>query len=274
VTRILAIGSVTLDRLADGDRPGGSALYGATAAAALGLETAVAASTAQGFDPFPPASGVRFFRSPSGVTSTFEHRYDAEGRRSERWAALADPVSAGAIPGDWRTPDLAMFGPNVHDVPPEAVGWVTARWTALLPQGWFRTFHPDGRITFGPPRWAAPAARVSLIVASETDVAGDPAAWGRLAAFADVAVLTRGRKGHRIEIGGTAREFAPPYVAEEVDPTGAGDVFATAMLVALSEGADPYDAARLGSAAASFAVEKPGTGGIEGREGVLRRLKR
>ena len=49
------------------------------------------------------------------------------------------------------------------------------------------------------------------------------------------------------------------YPTREVDPTGAGDVFAAAMLLALSRGADPVDAARHGAAAASVVVE--GVGG-------------
>jgi sugar/nucleoside kinase (ribokinase family) len=44
-----------------------------------------------------------------------------------------------------------------------------------------------------------------------------------------------------------------------LDPTGAGDVFAAAMLLALAAGQAPADAARLGAAAASIVVE--GVGG-------------
>ena len=43
-----------------------------------------------------------------------------------------------------------------------------------------------------------------------------------------------------------------------MDPTGAGDVFAAAMLLALARGDDPVSAARLGAAAASIVVEGRG----------------
>jgi sugar/nucleoside kinase (ribokinase family) len=45
------------------------------------------------------------------------------------------------------------------------------------------------------------------------------------------------------------------YPAREVDPTGAGDVFAAAFLTGMARGLDPVEAARLGAAAASIAVE-------------------
>jgi len=56
--------------------------------------------------------------------------------------------------------------------------------------------------------------------------------------------------------GRTRRVGAHP--AREVDPTGAGDAFAAAFLLALARGADPADAARLGAAAGSIAVEGEG----------------
>jgi sugar/nucleoside kinase (ribokinase family) len=52
-----------------------------------------------------------------------------------------------------------------------------------------------------------------------------------------------------------------PIVAR--DPTGAGDVYAAAFLVAMSEGAGPADAALLASAAASIVVEEEGGVALE-----------
>jgi sugar/nucleoside kinase (ribokinase family) len=57
-----------------------------------------------------------------------------------------------------------------------------------------------------------------------------------------------------------------------VDPTGAGDAFAAAYLIALDEGADPWQAARFAAAAASFVVEAVGSVTPE-RAAVERRLR-
>ena len=58
------------------------------------------------------------------------------------------------------------------------------------------------------------------------------------------------------------RTQIPPRPAVEVDPTGAGDVFATAFLVRYAETSDPQVAARFANVVASMSVEAPGQAGI------------
>lgn len=71
-------------------------------------------------------------------------------------------------------------------------------------------------------------------------------------------VITEGSRGAQV-IDGDARwrieAVAPRRVA---DPTGAGDAFTAATVVGLSSGLALSDAARLGSAAASFVIEEAG----------------
>jgi sugar/nucleoside kinase (ribokinase family) len=59
--------------------------------------------------------------------------------------------------------------------------------------------------------------------------------------------------------------------AKEVDPTGAGDVFAAAFLVALRERRPVPLASRFATAAASLSVEGPGLTAIASRAAVERR---
>jgi sugar/nucleoside kinase (ribokinase family) len=60
----------------------------------------------------------------------------------------------------------------------------------------------------------------------------------------------------------------PPRPTDEVDPTGAGDVFTAAFLVRMEETRDPLMAARFANAVASFSVEQAGTQGIPTRDQV------
>jgi sugar/nucleoside kinase (ribokinase family) len=60
-----------------------------------------------------------------------------------------------------------------------------------------------------------------------------------------------------------------PRPANEVDPTGAGDVFATAFVIRLQETGDPLQAARFANITASFSVEHPGVTGVPTRAQVL-----
>jgi sugar/nucleoside kinase (ribokinase family) len=62
------------------------------------------------------------------------------------------------------------------------------------------------------------------------------------------------------------------FTVKEVDPTGAGDVFAAAFLIEYNLTGDPRHSTAFACCAASFAVERPGLTGIPDRAAVENRL--
>jgi sugar/nucleoside kinase (ribokinase family) len=87
-----------------------------------------------------------------------------------------------------------------------------------------------------------------------------------------VVAFTRGENGADLCHKGEWRHV-DAFPAAVVDPTGAGDVFASAFLIRLSEGDDVWAAARFASCAASFVVEAEGVTGVPTRRQVEERLK-
>jgi 2-dehydro-3-deoxygluconokinase len=75
----------------------------------------------------------------------------------------------------------------------------------------------------------------------EAEVLGDPAALG-----VREVLLTHGSRGSTIYYGGTS-EHVPAH-AIGTDPTGAGDAYATAYVVARNAGFAPVGAARRATA--------------------------
>jgi ribokinase len=103
--------------------------------------------------------------------------------------------------------------------------------------------------------------------------AKDPEKGARrlLDAGVGAVVVTLGKKG-AIVVEKAATTEIPAFPAKPVDTVGAGDCFAGALAVALSEGATLPDAARFATAAASIAVERPGAQpSLPSREEILRR---
>ena len=74
---------------------------------------------------------------------------------------------------------------------------------------------------------------------------------------------------YRQSDGGVRETKIPPRPAHEVDPTGAGDIFATAFMIRLQETGDQVQSARFANITASFGVEHEGVTGIPSREQVL-----
>jgi fructokinase len=93
------------------------------------------------------------------------------------------------------------------------------------------------------------AGRASVLLPSE----GELAAFGLDDTAAPVVCTTLGAAGVRVRAGSREETVAAPGV-DEVDPTGAGDTFAAAFVVATLAGADPVEAVREAVAVAAEGV--------------------
>jgi 1D-myo-inositol 3-kinase len=166
-----------------------------------------------------------------------------------------------------------LLGPLVGEI---GLDWLQAFPSALVgvtPQGWMRQWDAAGKVSSQPWKEAERILRnVDVLVFSEHDVAGDEVVIQRYVEMARTGVVTRGQRGASVSCGGSWRHF-PAFRAQEVDPTGAGDVFAAAFLVRLSETGDPFEAAPFANCAASFSIEGLGVSAIPTRQQVDERLR-
>ena len=100
-------------------------------------------------------------------------------------------------------------------------------------------------------------ALTGVVVASVEDAL--VAARALRALGAGAAIVTLGEKG-ALYHDGTRTVHVPPYKAGPVvETTGAGDAFNGGFAAALSEGMDPVQAVRFGSATAGISVTRAGT---------------
>lgn len=86
-----------------------------------------------------------------------------------------------------------------------------------------------------------------------------PVIAGRYAAAGAIVAVTRGAEGATLLAGG-ARIDVPAMPADEVDPTGAGDVFGVVFTLRLAAGDPPTVGGAAAAAAAARVVEGPGIG--------------
>jgi sugar/nucleoside kinase (ribokinase family) len=123
--------------------------------------------------------------------------------------------------------------------------------------------------------WRDPAAAlagVHVLFLSEHDLPPSSAGPDALLQYVPIVAVTRGWRGVTI-LTRDARHDVPALPREEVDPTGAGDVFAAAFLVRYHETGDPIEAAAFASCAASCAVEGIGASTLGDRAEVAHRLE-
>ncbi|MFL5803040.1 MAG: PfkB family carbohydrate kinase, partial [Roseiflexaceae bacterium] len=176
---------------------------------------------------------------------------------------------------EWRSAPIVHLGPVLGETPEVLVHAFPGALLGVTPQGWMRAWGPDlpGPISYRPWHPAADLLRrIDALVLSIEDVKGDEALVAGWARHCKLIALTRGARGATLFIAG-APQTVPAFPATERDPTGAGDVFAAALLVRLHETGDPLDAARFAARVAAASIEGRGVSMVPTRVEVERWLK-
>ena len=279
----LTVGHVTRDLHSDGTfSPGGTVTFAALTAYRLGLATGVVTRADAEMSAALPSllPSIALHVLPSRQTTTFSNQYK-DGFRTQYLYARADPFQ----PDNWRDAPVVLLGPLAQEMRPEFVALFPRRPGAIIaatPQGWLRRWDADGHVW--PTPWTEAEQLLPLLdvlILSHDDLL--PFADGKRA-DADAILLhwsrrvpllvaTDGRHGATLFRQGVSQRF-PAYDVNEVDPTGAGDVFAAAFLASLYQYSDPERAVDFANCVASFSIEKDGIEGIPTLEMVKTRLSR
>lgn len=275
---ILLIGHVTCD-LATADphsacRLGGTVSFAAVTALQLGRRPTIVTRAADTTDLSELPGEVDLHVLPSPQTTTFANVYTPQGRIQYTYAQALPITPADILPG-WREPSAVLLGPLVDEIDPAVAAiFGSATQVAAVPQGWMRQWDPDGRIHAKP--WESADAilpHLGMLILSLEDIDYDLSRLDKYFAHVALIVVTEYRDGSTIyqrrNDGRIVETKIPPRPAEEQDPTGAGDVFATSFLIRYQETGNPYEAARFANVTASFGVEKIGVSGIPTRAQVM-----
>jgi len=269
----LVIGHVTKDVQADHSfRIGGTATYAALAAAQLGLAVAVLTSVNGDFRPFEGHPSIALRARPADNTTIFENIYLGKHRK-QYIRALAQVLTIDDLLPDWERAPIVHLVPVCQEVALDLVDAFPHSLLGVTPQGFLRHWDQDGLVS--PTDWvdAEHVLEVAdVVVLSLQDLGGDRAQLERYKQRAKLLVLTVGEDGAIVYQHGRSIRM-PAYEVAEVDPTGAGDVFAAAFLIRYYETSDALEAARFANCVASFCVEGVGASGLATREQVEQRLR-
>lgn len=260
----LVIGHAAKDLNDGGYQWGGTVLYSALTARNLGLRVGVITSGGPDLDLEQSLGDIETICVPSAVTTTFRNLY-GERARHQHVLAVADGIKTEDVPLAWRKVPIVHLGPIAREIKEDMISLFPSSLLGLTPQGWLRQWDAQGRVF--PCPWKQVGnllPLVDVLVVSEEDLAGEAGALRSYLDIPSVSVVTEGEKGVTLHYHGRSSHF-PARKARSVDPTGAGDVFASAFLVRFSEIKDPHEAARFANVAASLSVEKVGVASVPGR---------
>jgi sugar/nucleoside kinase (ribokinase family) len=269
---LVAVGHVTLDHVAGRVQPGGAAYYAAVTARRLGLRPRLLTSFGPDFPAGAIPEGIEVVHVPSPLTTVFRVDTGQEGRRLAV-QSLALPLEPAHLPSGWADAPLVMLCPVADEVDPELAACFPEASLAALPQGWMRTLGEGGRVEPAP--WESAdqvLPHTQLLSLSHEEIATVEEEAREWLQRVPLAAVTQGRRGAILFVNGE-RYHVDADPAHEVDPTGAGDVFATALLVAYQREGNPWEAAAAAACMAAASVEGAGTSAIPDLPALERRLE-
>ena len=267
--RFISIGHFTHDVTEQGLILGGPAAYSSIAARGLGLRAGVVSSVGEGFLHFGRFDGIPLtlvdatdgIPAKGSLTTTFSNIYE-DGVRRQIVKNISTQIRPEHIPSEWLDAEIIYLCPVANEIHPDVVHLFPNSLIGASPQGWMRQWDGEGQVSQC--RWRDALEvlpHVDVVVMSEEDIAPFPDIVDEYAELADIVILTKGERGCTLFRDGQETD-SPAFAVNVLDPTGAGDVFATAFLSSFYQTRDMYKASVFANCAASFVVEKDGTEGI------------
>ncbi len=271
----LSVGHFCYDVSPNGYILGGSASYSTLTARNLGHHARAVTAVGANFDRQNPLlDGITTAYCESPETTIFDNQYDEKGHRQQFILGTAKELKGPDVPIEWYTSDIVYLCPIADEVSAELVhSFSKHTLIGATPQGWLRQWNTSGKVEAR--RWRTAEdilPYIDVLILSDEDVRSYPDELEKYIQLAPIVVLTRGADGATLFQNDTQLK-SKAYSVTEIDPTGAGDVFATSFLIDYYQNRSVEKALNFAHCVASFAVEGVGTTCIPTLEQVMLRLK-
>ena len=256
------IGHMTADLTPDGRRVGGTVSYAIRTAVAFGLQVGLLTS-ARPDDPLlhDLTDYGQTVVVPAEHTTTFENIYTPQGR-TQYVRAVAGAILPEHVPSAWKSASLLHVAPVAGEAENlELFECFTQAMRMVTLQGWLRQWDVGGLVKFKPWFRRSVLQHLEMLVFSEEDIRPQPGLLHQIAPYAKHLLYTQAERGGLHLQNGLPTPFRSPHV-EAIDPTGAGDIFATSALCALSMTGSIRRAVQIAAALAAISVTRAGISGV------------
>ena len=255
----LLIGHLSEDATPEGPTLGGTVAYAGLTAHALGRKVGLVTAAADSLD-LEQVQALTVWRKSVPASTSFENRY-TPGGRVQTLRSRATDLELADVPERWRAAQIVHLAPIACEIPTDLAGAFSESFVGITPQGSMRTWDSTGRVRLR--SWEAVGDLLPVadaVVLSIEDLGMERSAAEAMAARCKTLVVTEGPRGATV-YHAQRSELVPATPAPEVDPTGAGDIFAAVFFVRFQATGDPWEAAGLANQIAAKSVSRPGLSG-------------
>ena len=268
----LVVGHLTVDLLPPDENGiqkkilGGTAAYAALTAKAMGYQVGIVSGWG-GEIPLDVLDGIELCLIKNEASTTFENIYE-NGKRKQFVHAVAKPITAADIPALWLDALLVHFAPIANEVDLELVNSFLDCDLFLTPQGFLREWDENGLVKAK--FWADEEILdvMNAVVLSVEDLGRDQIAIESLVKNCALGVVTYGKNGVVVYNNDKEISYATDSI-DEVDPTGAGDIFAASFFCCLFEETPLEKSIKVAQKIAGASVRKVGMDSILSEDEIL-----
>jgi sugar/nucleoside kinase (ribokinase family) len=245
---------------------GGTASFASLTGKALGMRVGIITSCGNDIDR-SSLSEIPIIIKPTDQSTTFENVYTQHGRIQYLYHQ-APILDYSLVPEVWKDSPIVHLGPIAQETDPNLSKSFPNSLVVLTPQGFMRSWDKEGKVSLCEwPESRYVLGNSEIAVMSIEDVQGDETRIEEMASSIKILVVTEAANGARVFWNGDIRRFVPPHM-EEVDATGAGDIFAAAYFFRYLHTNDPWESARFATNLAAFSVLRQGLDSIPTNEEI------
>jgi len=271
--QFVSVGHCCHDKLDDKFILGGSASYASFVAQQLKCKSSIITSFGPDFlfrSEFE-RFGIELKYIPSIHTTIFENTYLPQGR-VQYIHNTAAYISKDEINDSEMPADILLLCPIANEVDIDILDLYPNSLKGASIQGWLRSWGRDKKINSSIMDWSL-LAGLDIVIISQEDIEYSKQKLRHIIEAVSHVVLTDGMNGATVFIEKKEFKF-PVFPVNEVEATGAGDVFATAYLYQFHKTSDVEKSCVFAHCAASFIVEGIGIRNLPTMEKIMDRVGR
>lgn len=257
--KYLCVGHCCHDKVGDKFVLGGTASYSSMLAKCLGSDSLILTSFGDDFlyEQEILDRDIVVHNVAADRTTIFENKYDG-GNRTQTLLARAEDIKAVDFKKLKPTFDIVHLCPIDDEVSFDILKELSqATLTLATPQGWLRQWDEKGKVSYKELDWSL-LSSADFVIISDEDIPELDNRLSTIRSQIDKLIVTKGEHGATIYFEGQELHF-PAFDTNLVDPTGAGDSFATGFITKYAETKDIKESMIYANCLSSICIENEGT---------------
>lgn len=257
----LIVGHICKDNTPTGPILGGTCSYSALTAHRLGQKVGIVTSVGPDIPSLSILQGIQIQSLSHTHSTTFENIYK-DGKRHQKWLNSSGNILYDDIPTPWHKASIVHLAPIGQEISPSIAAHFPNSLVGATMQGWLRGRDTNLNVIYQPHlELEKYLSKIDVLIISLSDLFGDKDTLTRLVTSVKVGVETLGPQGCRIYHNNQIIHV-PVKPNQEVDPTGAGDIFAASFFIKYHQTNNCIQAAQFANACASLSVSGVGLAGV------------